>query len=161
MKICCEKGTHLFVSFAQEMCSPQELTLHQDVAHHTTELAQGIVPAVDMQTTGVDVRAYTTMLAIGYVGHTWQSQKYRVVVFFYSWGKYFWGFHNQLYYRELSQVKFRGKQGLSLALLLQQIFKNDISNMQISTEKSATLIDHPVTVLTTAPLFTDQIQLQA
>ena len=52
-------------------------------------------------------------------------------------------------------VKFLGKQGLYLALLLQQIFKNDTSNMQISTKKSATLIDHPVTVLTTTPLFTD------
>ena len=82
------------------------------------------------------------MLAIGCVCHTWQNQKYHIAFYFH--GAKFLRNHNQLYYRKFSRVKFHGKQGLCLALSLFSFFKNDTSNVQISTKESATVIDPPL-----------------
>lgn len=38
-------GPHLLVSLAEEVCGPQKLTLHMEVAHNTAQLAQSIIPA--------------------------------------------------------------------------------------------------------------------
>jgi len=38
-------GAHLFVSLAEEVCGPQKLTLHMEVAHNTAQVAQSIIPA--------------------------------------------------------------------------------------------------------------------
>ena len=37
-------GPHLLVSPAEEVCGPQKLALHMEVAHHTAQLPQDIIP---------------------------------------------------------------------------------------------------------------------